>query len=77
MDIVLKKLFDAADAHGEDSGEPDHTVGDLQGLLRKAWSLMSKKQKLEFLASDEVEELVDMGARGDFDVPALVRAVSE
>lgn len=29
MNKILEKLFAAADNHGEDSGEPDHAVGDL------------------------------------------------
>jgi len=37
---MVEKLIVAADNHGEDD-DPDHTVGDLQGLLRRAWEIMS------------------------------------
>ncbi|GBG14484.1 SerC protein [Novimethylophilus kurashikiensis] len=69
---MLEKLLKAADAHGEDSGEPDHTVGDLQDLLRKAWSLMSLSQKLELMQSDEVDNVVECGAQDEFEAEDLV-----
>lgn len=68
---LLDKLFAAADAHGEDSGEPDHTIGDLQGLLRRAWSLMSISQQLKMLQSAEVNDLVEAGARDEFEAEDL------
>jgi hypothetical protein len=71
MEKILELLFKAADNHGEDTGEPDHAVGDLQQLLVRAYSFLSPSQKLEFLASDEVQDLVDAGARGEFDVESL------
>ncbi|KWU19173.1 hypothetical protein [Burkholderia cenocepacia] len=72
MNAILQRLFDAADNHGEDTGEADHTVGDLQGLLRKACSLMTVGQQLRFLGSDEVLELVEAGARDEFDASTLM-----
>lgn len=72
MDTILNKLFDAADNHGEDTGEPDHTVGDLQDLLRKAVALMTPSQQLELLQSVEVDNMVETGAREEFDVEDLV-----
>lgn len=72
MNNPLEKLFKAADNHGEDSGEPDHTVGDLQGLLRRSWALMSFTQKLQLLASPEVKDLVEAGSQGEFDHEKLV-----
>lgn len=62
----LEKLLKAADNHGEDAGEPDHTVGDLQDLLRCAWDIMSVSQKIQFLKSDEVDSLVELGGRNEF-----------
>jgi len=46
----LQRLFDAADAHGADTGEYDHTIGDLQDLLRSAWAVMSNDQRTALLA---------------------------
>lgn len=65
MKDILEKLLKAADQHGEDD-DPDHTVGDLQDLLRKAWSIMSVGERQIFLASDEVEQVLEAGARGEF-----------
>jgi hypothetical protein len=73
---VLEKLISAADNHGEDSGEPDHTVGDLQDMLREAWRLLPSAQRQEFLESDAVENLVGLGAREEFDVDDLVEQLS-
>jgi hypothetical protein len=42
MKSILEKLFGAADNHAEDTGEPDHEVGDLQDVLRTAWNLMTR-----------------------------------
>ncbi|WP_341649130.1 hypothetical protein [Thauera humireducens] len=50
---TLEKLLVAADNHGEDD-DPDHTVGDLQGLLRRSWEIMSVGQKLQLLRGTEV-----------------------
>lgn len=72
MDSILERLFKAADNHGDDSGEPDHAVGDLQQLLTRACSFLSVSQMLAFLASDEVEALVEAGARGEYDVQTLM-----
>lgn len=73
--LIMQKLFDAADNHGEDTGEPDHTVGDLQDLLSKAWELMLPSQKIQFLESSEVEEVIQAGSRGEFEAEDLVRGV--
>lgn len=72
MKDILQKLFDAADAHGEDAGEPDHAVGDLQELLRSAWTLMTPAQRREFLQGDAVENVVATGGC-DFEVEDLVK----
>lgn len=69
---ILKNLFNAADAHGEDSGEPDHTVGDLQGLVTLMWGLLTPSQRVAVLESSEVEELAVAGAQGDWDETDLV-----
>lgn len=68
---ILEKLNAAADNHAEDTGE-DHAVGDLQDMLRAAWSVMSPVQRKLFLMSDEVANVVEAGAREEFDVAGLV-----
>ncbi len=77
MSTILKKLFAAADNHGEDSGEPDHTVGDLQDLLRRSWEIMSVSQKLQLLRGTEVYNVVECGARGEFEWDDLVAEITQ
>ena len=76
MNAILKKLFAAADNHSEDSGEPDHTVGDLQDLLRRSWEIMSVGQKLQLLRSTEVYNVVECGAQGEFEWDDLVTEIT-
>lgn len=71
MKEIIEKLITAADQHGADSGEPDHTVGDLQDMLRAAWELLSTSQKRDFLMHDAVESVVECGACGEFEVDDL------
>ena len=56
----LGHLFVLADRHGADSGESDHTVGDLQDLLRAAFRIFTPAQKKRFFASDEVAALKEV-----------------
>jgi len=77
MTKILEKLFAAADNHGEDSGEPDHTVGDLQDLLRRSWEIMSVSQKLQLLRSTEVYNVVECGAQGEFEGDDLVAEITQ
>lgn len=77
MDTILNKLFEAADNHGEDTGEPDHTVGDLQDLLRQAWSLMAPSQRMALIESDEVEATLETGAREEFSQDDLLDSIEE
>lgn len=74
---ILEKLFYAADNHGEDTGEPDHTVGDLQDMLRQTWKIMTVSQKLELLDSETIEDLVIAGAQGEFEVSDLVTKINQ
>jgi hypothetical protein len=60
MKITLEKLFKLADQHGADSGESDHTVGDLQDMLRDAMKLMTAAQKEKFYKSDSVKALLEI-----------------
>jgi hypothetical protein len=41
---LVEKIIEAAKTHGEES-EPDMEVGDLQGALRAAWTVMSPEQR--------------------------------
>lgn len=77
MDKIIEKLLMAADNHGEDSGEADHAVGDLQDLLRRAWNILSVSQKLQFLNSQEAADLIVDGARGDFKAGDLVAEINQ
>ncbi len=65
----LEQLFAAADAHGSDTGEIDHTIGDLQDLLRHAWRQMNDAQRAGFIvAADSVfpeVALPDAGGKAD------------
>lgn len=72
QDSILQKLFHAADNHGEDSGEPDHTVGDLQDLLRLAWEDLPPSKQIKLLQSSKIEDLIDFGAQGEFEADDLV-----
>lgn len=75
MDAIPGYLFAAADNHGADTGEPDHTVGDLQDVFRKAWALMLPSQRVELLQSNAVDSLLECGARGKFKPSTLVNRV--
>lgn len=75
IDGYLEKLIEAADNHGEDSGEPDHTIGDLQDMLREAWGLLSFSQKLQLIQGDAVENVVECGGRDELSVDAIVAEV--
>ena len=68
---ILEKLLNAADSHGQDD-DTDHTVGDLQDLLRRAWTIMSVGEHRRLLGSDEAAQVAEAGARGEFDAGELV-----
>jgi hypothetical protein len=72
MKKLLKKLFRCADNHGADASKPENTVVDLQDLLRAAWALMTPVQQRKLLQSEEVEELVEAGARDEFSANDLI-----
>jgi len=77
MQQIIEKIFAAADQHGEDSGEPDHAVGDLQGMLRLAWDIMTVSQRLQLLRKPEFETLLDAGSRGEFDAGDLAAQLTK
>ena len=49
---LLEELLAAAKAHGDES-EPDHEVGDLQGLLTSCWNRLSPDQQREVYGEHE------------------------
>lgn len=66
-DEAIETLIKAADLHGEDY--PDHTVGDLQDMLRAAWSMMTDEQRATFLRHEQVLAAIEAGG---MDVPRLI-----
>ena len=42
---LLSKLLEGAEAHGINSHEPGHEVGDLQEILSSCWAEMSDEQR--------------------------------
>lgn len=74
--IPLERLLQAANNHAEDSGEPDHEVGDLQDLLRAAWALMTVDQRRALVTSDAAQAVIEAGAREKFDAAALAKELS-
>ncbi len=52
----LEALLGAAAAHGRES-EPDHEIGDLHGILRAAWELLTPAQKRQLW--DSQRDLLD------------------
>lgn len=60
LPCMLETIFEFADSHGDDTGEPDHTVGDLQDILREAWRLLTPAQRQELISSPAVEALFEV-----------------
>lgn len=54
--LTASRLFEAAKAHGEES-DPDHEVGDLQGIVFSCWARLTPAQHREVYA--EQAELLD------------------
>lgn len=55
---ILEDFIDAATNHGRDS-EPEHEVGDLQDMLRVAWSIMSPTQRIQFINHDTPHDILE------------------
>lgn len=49
---LLDKLLAAAQAHGAGS-EPDHEIGDLQGILLSCWKQLTAEQQRAVYAEHE------------------------
>jgi hypothetical protein len=56
LDEYLDLILAAAEIHGEES-DPEHEVGDLQGVIYTMWNVLSDDQKAVVVAS--TAELVD------------------
>ncbi len=50
LDEYLDRILEAAQAHGEDD-DPEHEVGDLQGIIHTMWGVLSDEQKAVVVAS--------------------------
>lgn len=61
----IELLLAAAQAHGENSGDMEHQVGDLEGIARVAWEIMTPRQRLALLNHPEVVEQFELD--GDLD----------
>ncbi|VTU44135.1 hypothetical protein [Variovorax sp. RA8] len=70
-DPRIQRVLIAAQQHGENDG-PDHEVGDLQDVLRAAWSLMSLEQRNQLMAAAETVDVLRAG--DDFVEVAQLRA---
>lgn len=57
-ELTLCNAFEAAARHGKNS-DPDHEVGDLQDMLRVAYSIMGTASQDLFLHSQAVEGLIE------------------
>ena len=58
--VNLESLLQMAHQHGLDSCEPDHEVGDLQDILREAWSIMTDEQKDKLIQSHACQNLIEL-----------------
>lgn len=58
MVTTPKQIFAAARKHGVESDEPDHEVGDLQGVILAAWSLMDREQRSKLVDHYLVTEVL-------------------
>lgn len=76
-DVVLEKLFLAADQHLEDNGDPSDAASDLQHLLEGMWSVMRTEQKQAFLGNKAVIAVVESGCCDDVTEESVQAALKE
>lgn len=60
-DARVDRVLRAAEEHGLGTGEPEHQVGDLEGVLRAAWALMTPEQRDSLMAGAEALEVLKAG----------------
>lgn len=70
-DPRIERILNAAEQHGRND-DPDHEVGDLQDVLRAAWSLMTLEQRNQLMAAAETVDVLRAG--DDFVEVAQLRA---
>lgn len=58
MQLQLLDLLGYAKQHGLDS-EPEHEVGDLQDMFTVAYGLLTPEQRLQFMTTPAIMDLVD------------------
>ena len=76
-DVVLEKLFLAADQHLEDNGDPSDAASDLQHLLEGMWSVMNTEQKKAFLSHEAVIAVIESGCCDDVTEESVQLALQE
>lgn len=54
----LERVLEAAQAHGEED-DPEHEIGDLQGVIHAMWSVLTDDQKETVLAHDDVRDVLE------------------
>jgi hypothetical protein len=64
-DNGVELFLSAAQLHGDNSGEPQHQIGDLEGIARAAWCLMSNEQRLRLVDNKDLLEQFELD--GDLD----------
>lgn len=76
MSDIIKKCVNAAIHHGEDNGDFMSAIGDLEIMLNLMWEKMTHAQKRAVLESGELEETLELGARGEFTAETLLQELS-
>lgn len=65
MSEIINKLSQCAINHGEDCGELDASFSDFQTLLKLMWGMLTPEQQFDVIRSEDVETLLELGARGE------------
>jgi hypothetical protein len=63
MSADVEKLIEAAYRHGENNGDFEMTVGDLEEILRNAWKRLPEKDQQEVM--DEFQSLIEENPEED------------
>ncbi len=58
---AFKKIINATEEHAKDVGSWEFAYGDLESLLAVAWQIMTPSQKLLFLDSPDLENVLETG----------------
>ncbi len=53
----IEYFIELARTHGAD--DPEREIGDLQDLLRVAWTLMTSSQRTSLVESDEAQAMME------------------